>query len=137
MQSIWRMCSLVALAAAAVDSPRLYLVTTETSMPHLEENLRYTTERSQQCIARKDLGSAFPVLHHASLAGCRLREQRSDEDVLSYVLACENSSGTTGTATWRLGEHSLHGTLNVKLGGKNMTFSQRITATILGDCPSM
>lgn len=136
MQSIYRICALLAVAASAVDSPRLYLVTTETLMPHLEENLRYTTERSQRCLDRKYLGSAFPILHHPSLASCQLQEQESGERVLSYVLACENSSGTTGTAVWRLEENSLHGTLNVKLGGKNMTFSQRITATLLGACPS-
>lgn len=136
MHSIWRVCSLVALAASAADSPRLYLVTVETVMPHLEENLRYSTERSRQCLAREDLDSAFPVLHHPSLAGCGLQEQRSDGDLLYYVLVCENSSGTTGSATWRLGENGFHGTLHVKLGGKNMTFSQRATATLLGDCPS-
>lgn len=134
MQSIWRICSLLALAASAVDSPRLYFVTTETNMPHLEENLRYTTERSQRCLDRKDLGSAFPILRHPSLAGCKLREQSPDEGIVSYVLACANSSGTTGTATWRLGENSLHGTLHVKLGGKNMTVSQRVTANLIGDC---
>jgi hypothetical protein len=28
------------------------------------------------------------------------------------------------------------GTLNVKLGGKNMTFFQRMTAKLLGQCPT-
>jgi hypothetical protein len=140
LQSIWRICVLLAATATAtapaIDSPRLYFVTTETIMPHLEENLRYAAERGRRCLDRQDLGSAFPILHHPSLARCRLREQAFGEHVLSYLLVCENSSGTTGTAVWRLEENSLHGTLNVKLGGKNMTFSQRLTATLLGACPS-
>lgn len=135
MQSIWHICLLLTLSAAAVVSPRLYDITTETSMPNLEENLRYTIERSQRCLGRDDFATAFPVLHHPSLAGCKLREQSFDENTLSYRLVCDRSSGTTGTATWRLGEHSIRGTLNVKLGGKNMTFSQSITGRPVGQCP--
>jgi hypothetical protein len=136
VQSIWHICLLLTLGTSMVDSPRLYDVTTETSMPHLEENLRYTIERGQHCLGRDDFASAFPILHHPSLAGCKLREQSHDADTLSYQLVCERSTGTTGTAQWRLGEHSIHGTLNVKLGGKNMTFSQGITGRLIGACPA-
>ena len=45
--------------------------------------------------------------------------------------------GVVGTSTEGLfvGEHVIVGTLNVKLGGKNMTFFQRVTARPLGQCP--
>jgi hypothetical protein len=136
MQPMWQICLLLALSGSTADSPRLYDVSTETSMPHLEENLRYTLERGRRCLGRDDLASVFPMLHHPALAGCNLREPNRDGDTLSYVLICDRSSGTTGTATWRLGEHSIHGTLSVKLGGKNMTFSQRLTGTLIGACPA-
>ncbi|WP_153067257.1 DUF3617 domain-containing protein [Steroidobacter cummioxidans] len=139
MHSLWRSCFLTltssAVLAESIDSGRLYDVTTETSMPHLEENLRYAIEHGQHCLSRDDLASAFPVLHHPALAGCKLREQYHDGDTLSYLLVCEGSSATTGTAKWRLGEHIIRGTLYVKLGGKNMTFSQRITGRLIGTCP--
>jgi hypothetical protein len=115
--------------------PLYFLVTIETGMPHLEENLRYATTRSEQCLDRNDLDSVFPILQHPSLAGCKLREQSSDDDTLVYVLVCDHSTGTTGTARWRIGEHVIRGTLDVKLGGKNMTFFQRVTGTRLGECP--
>lgn len=134
MQSIWQICLLLTLSASALDSPRLYDLTIETSMPNLEENLRYTMQRSQRCLGRDDFASAFPVLQHPSLAGCQLREQSHDENTLSYLLACDGSARTTGTATWRLQEHIIHGTLAVKLGGKNMTFSQSITGRPIGKC---
>ena len=117
--------------------PLYVLLTIETGMPHLEENLRYATTRSEQCLSRKDLDSVFPILQHPSLAGCKLREQSSDDDTLVYVLVCDSSAGTTGTATWRIGEHVIRGTLDVKLGGKNMTFFQRVTGTRLGECPGV
>jgi hypothetical protein len=132
MQPIWHLCFLAALAPA-----RLYNVTVETGMPHLEENLRYAITRSEQCVSRKDLDSAFPILRHPSLAGCKLREQSTGEDTIVYTLICDHSTGTTGTATWRIGEHVIRGTLDVKLGGKNMTFFQRVTATLVGECPAV
>jgi hypothetical protein len=132
MQSLWQLCFLAALGPA-----RLYEVTVETGMPHLEENLRYATTRSERCLARNDLASAFPILSHPSLAGCKLREQSSDEDTVVYVLVCASETETTGTATWHLGEHVIRGTLDVKLGGKNMTLFQRVTGIAIGDCPAV
>jgi hypothetical protein len=113
---------------------RLYEVTTETGMPHLEENLRYTTTQERQCLAHQGLASAFPILSHPALQGCRLDEESRDGDTVSYVLVCEGGHGTTGDAVWKLGERQLRGTLNVKLGGKNMTFYQRVTANAVGKC---
>lgn len=129
MQWLWQLCFLAALGPA-----RLYDVTIETGMPHLEENLRYATTRSQRCLTRNDLASVFPILDHPSLAGCKLSEQSSADDGLVYRLVCESDTQTTGTATWHLGEHVIRGTLDVKLGGKNMTLFQRVTATAIGDC---
>jgi hypothetical protein len=32
-------------------------------------------------------------------------------------------------------EHVIRGKLDVQLGGKNMTFFQRVTGTVIGECP--
>lgn len=115
---------------------RLYEVIAETGMPHLDENLRYAVTRENRCLTGEELASAFPILESASLADCKLRHERRHGDVVSYLLVCNSGHGTTGTATWRLGEQLMVGTLNVKLGGKNMTFFQRVTAKSLGQCPA-
>jgi hypothetical protein len=112
----------------------LYELTTETGLPNLEENLRYAVTTEQRCLSDSDLATVFPILQHPSLADCALRDREGSDDELSYVLACEGDHGTTGTATWRLGPNVLQGTLQVKLGGKNMTLFQRITAKRLGEC---
>lgn len=119
---------------------KLYEVTTETVMPHLEENLRYATIHEKRCLSRELLASAFPILHHPALQGCRLDDEGRHEGVLSYLLLCPGSHSatstahTTGTALWRLAEQQITGRLDVKLGGKNMTFYQQITATPISDC---
>jgi hypothetical protein len=131
------MLSLVSAFAVSESSPaRLYEVITETGMPHLEENLRYAVTREHRCLTRDDLASQFPILKSASLADCKLRHESRHGDAISYVLICDGGHGTTGSANWRIGERSMAGTLSVKLGGKNMTFFQRVTAKLVGQCPA-
>lgn len=127
-------CSL-ALASEAVPHG-LYDVTTVTAMPHLEENLRYATTHEKRCLGLADLASSsvFPVLSHAALKDCRLDHESRQEDSIAFVLTCDGGHGTSGGARWRIGERQLSGTLSVKLGGKNFTFYQRVTATYVGDC---
>jgi len=120
--------------ASDVPPPRLYAVTTETGMPNLEENLRYTTAHERRCLSHKDLVSAFPILTHTSLQDCSLARESRHGDTLSYELICTGGHGTTGSAVWQMEGSQLRGTLSVKLGGKNMTFYQRITAVEVGEC---
>lgn len=110
----------VARASKSIP-PQLYEVTTETGMPHLEENLRYSNTREKRCLTRQRLSDAFPFLNHASLRGCKLEQESRQDDVVTYLLVCDGGHGTTGSATWQLGAHRIQGTLHVKLGGKNMT----------------
>jgi len=113
--------------------PKLYEVTTEIGMPHLEENLRYATTRETSCLTRFD-PFAFPILKHEALKGCNLKYDNHCDETICYVLSCIGQHGTTGEARWRIDSNQIRGTLNVKLGGKNMTFYQRITATQVGEC---
>jgi hypothetical protein len=120
---------------------RLYDVTIETGMPHLEENLRYTTTHQRSCISLKDLATEFPILNHPTLAGCTLRGESQNGDnvgkngTVKFGLSCNDRHGTTGMAVWHIDKQRIRGRLDVKLGGKNMTFSQTVTARVVGHCP--
>jgi hypothetical protein len=128
--------AVAAVSTASETTPaRLYEVITETGMPHLEENLRYATTREKRCLTDEELALAFPILKSASLADCKLQRESQHGNAVSYLLVCDGGHGTTGSASWRVGEQSIVGTLDVKLGGKNMTFFQRVTAKPLGQCP--
>jgi hypothetical protein len=135
-------CALVIFAvpvwaqASESISTRSYELVTEIGMPHLEENLRYTITRDKRCLSQRELFSAFPILAHQSLKGCKLDEESYSEGAVSYHLICDSGHGTTGAARWQLGPEMIRGTLEVKLGGKNMTFYQRVTAKPLGECVS-
>jgi len=122
-----------ALAADAAG-PLLYEMTTETLMPHLEENLRYAVRNEQRCVNRHDLSTVFWMLGEVSLQDCALVQSTDEADSALYLLKCSGGHGTTGDARWKLGPGVITGTLKVRLGGKNMTFYQRITAKPVGAC---
>jgi hypothetical protein len=134
-QSSWlALIGLLGVPGCAAETlpPRQYEITTETLMPHLEENLRYATTHERRCVTHQELATAFPILSHPALQGCRLGREKRLDDIVSYELVCDPGHGTTGNAMWRLGDEQIRGTLYVKLGGKNMTFSQRVTARVVG-----
>jgi hypothetical protein len=117
--------------AAASAAPRLYEMATETGMPHLDENLRYAVVRERRCLDTADLSRVFWMLDDVSLQDCRLAKHGETH----YTLQCTAGHGTTGHARWQLDDaDALRGTLNVRLGGKNMTFWQRVTARAVGRC---
>ena len=119
---------------AMAQAQRLYEVITETGMPHLEENLRYATRIERTCMKPRDLSTAFWMLRDVSLQDCKLVKLSEGAEESLYRLECDGGHGTTGSARWQLGSGTISGTLHVRLGGKNMTFYQRITARPLGPC---
>ncbi len=129
-------CLLAGSASAAeATRSRLYEVTTDTGMPHLEENLRYARKVESRCLDVGDLSREFWMLDDVSLKDCKMIKTTENPDAAVYLLSCVGGHGTTGQATWQLGSDRVRGTLDVRLGGKNMTFYQRVTAKLLGRCP--
>jgi hypothetical protein len=115
-------------------SARLYELTTELAMPHLEENLRYTLRHTRECLTDRMLTTVFPILEHPALRGCSLQDELRDGTTVSYMLICDGGHGTRGEATWKFEGPVIRGVLHITLGGKNMTFYQKVTAIQLGSC---
>jgi hypothetical protein len=129
--------SLLCTAAWASDEafqPATYEITAQTVMPHLEESLRYATTRERRCLRRHELSSVFPILRHHSLEGCNLVDERSHGDTIHYLLVCQRPEVASGSARLNLDPGRIMGALEIKMGGKNMTFGQRIEATRQGEC---
>jgi hypothetical protein len=114
--------------------PGTYDITAQTVMPHLEENLRYATTRERRCLRSQDLPSVFPILRHQSFEGCELGDASRHGDTIRYLLVCKNPQVATGTARLDAGPGRITGLLEIKMGGKNMTFSQRVEAARQGEC---
>ena len=95
-------------------------------MPNLEENLRYAATREQRCVNLDDFDSLFPILRHPSLEGCHVDER--------HRLVCADPQIASGSARLDAVGERIAGVLEIKMGGKNMTFSQRIDALRRSDC---
>ena len=121
--------------AQAAPPQRLYEMSTHTGMPHLDENLRYAVVTQQRCLDPQDLSGVFWMLGDVSLQDCKLVKVLDEPPRAVYALRCSGGHGTSGEAHWELAQNTLSGVLNVRLGGKNMTFYQRITARLVGACP--
>jgi hypothetical protein len=115
-----------ALRAAPAVEPGAYEVTASIEMPHLEENLRYATTRERHCLPTDDdFAFFFPILRHPSLEGCR---------VARHLLVCANPEVASGAVRLEHAPGRLSGVLEIKMGGKNMTFAQRMEAVRRGPC---
>ena len=126
--------SLHAGAPVAVR-PGEYDLTTETVLPHLEEALRYATTRTRQCLGEPDATRMFPLLRHPAFAGCELLAPREAQDGLHFMLVCANPEAASGSAVFEFEPNAMSAVLELKMGGKNMTLSQRLHGPRVGPCP--
>jgi hypothetical protein len=124
----------VAWASDDVFQPGTYEITVQTVMPHLEENLRYATTRERRCLLSRELSALFPILRHESLQGCSLASESRRGETTRYLLVCRRPEVASGSAQLNAGPGRISGALEIKMGGKNMTFGQRSDATRQGEC---
>jgi hypothetical protein len=123
-----------ALASTVSVEPGLYELSAQTVMPHLEEALRYATTRSRQCLGTQEATALFPLLRNEAFAGCSLVREDSTHAEAHFSLRCDNPQAATGAARFTLRPSEFQAVLHVKMGGKNMTLSQRLSAPRLGPC---
>jgi hypothetical protein len=128
-----------ACAAAGATAPVAlpageYDLTTDTLLPHLEEALRYATTRARQCLQAPDATELFPLLRHQAFTGCALRPDAQSDDGLHFTLHCANAQAATGSAVFELDANRVSAVLALKMGGKNMTLSQRLHGPRIGAC---
>lgn len=114
--------------------PGEYDLTTQTLLPHLEEALRYATTRARRCLREMDATSVFPLLQHQAFSGCVLVRGADADGRSHFDLRCSNPEAASGTAVFDVDADRMAAVLDVKMGGKNMTLSQRIDGARTGPC---
>ena len=122
------------LASTLSVEPGLYELTAQTVLPHLEESLRYATTRSRQCLGSQEASVLFPLLRHEAFAGCSLVHESSSGGEAHFSLRCNNPQAATGAAHFALQSGGFQAVLHIKMGGKNMTLSQRLYGPHVGPC---
>jgi hypothetical protein len=121
-------------AAVVALPPGEYDVTIETVLPHLEEALRYATTRTHRCLREPDATDLFPLLAHQAFAGCILVPDPDAPDGTRFILHCKNPEAATGSAAFDVTANHVSAVVDVKMGAKNMTLSQRLHGSRVGAC---
>lgn len=127
---ILAVATLTCVGAAADPASALlpageYELRAQTYMPYLEE-MRRVVKRERRCLAEDDVRGFFPVLAQPALRGCEPSFPRDREDRRRYALVCRDARVATGAAELARTRDAVVGELRVKMGGKNMTFRQRV-----------
>jgi len=71
---------------------------------------------------------------HASFTGCALVRKQTSTLLEEFDLVCANPEAASGGVRFSIGDKTFHGTLKIKMGGKNMKFSQQIHGSRIGAC---
>ena len=112
-----------------------YETTARILLPHLEQNLKNTTVKQVRCLDELEIGTLFPILQYPTFNGCKLLFIENQENV--FDLSCDNDHAASGLATFAIGPDRFSADLNIKMGAKNMTLMQRITASKISDCTAV
>lgn len=125
---------LAADADTPVPAAGRYVLAVQMILPHLDE-MRRITVRDERCLTAGQVAGLFPVFDQPALRGCKLEYPKRGAESTDYVLVCESARVATGNARVTVeSDGALLGQLQVKMGGKNMTFSQHSIARRTGDC---
>ncbi len=102
----------------------------ESSAAHRNANL---------CVDAAEAGGTFGLAvlsENNPLAKCEKSKARLEGRVLTFEVACAGMNAAQGHARFELQGDRFLGRINMKMGGKNMTFTQRSVAERLGECPA-
>lgn len=122
-------------SVAAEDTLRggRYRIESRMVLPHLEE-MRRIVDVERACLPAAGVTGLFPVFRQPAMTGCTLVRADAGATPGAYVLHCVGNNGATGSAVIAWDSATLTGVLRAKMGGKNMTFSQHVSAHREGDC---
>ena len=89
-----------------------------------------------RCVTRAALasGEAFFVLSENPLSRCPLLEYRVGADRATFRIVCPGPNMGRAVGVFDLGPAAYRGSIEMNMGGKNMTMSETQVARRIGDC---
>lgn len=129
---------LVASASVAADpllAPGLYRVEVRIALPNVQDAAAPFV--ATRCVSPADLksGEAFSILSKNPLRNCDLLDYRVTDGTASYRIACPGPNKGSAVAVFQTTATTYRGSIDMNLGGKNMTMSETQAGTRIGNCP--
>lgn len=117
-------------AAAGSLEQGLYDVEWSVTLPHVRAA---ATGVSTLCLGGPgDLGPLGP---NNPLAGCPASAARQEDDVIVVPIACPGVGAAHAIGRFRLRPDGFSGTIDMTMGGKNMTLTEHQRGRRRGPCP--
>lgn len=123
-------------AAAADTIPHLrrgaYEVQMKLELPHVEDT--GAQKSSTVCITDSGTRGIVVLSENNPLARCPASNIKQADDILTFDVICEGHNQAIASARFQLSQDRFTGAFDMKMGGKNMTMTERQTGHRVGDC---
>jgi hypothetical protein len=124
----------VASASDTFPDPGLYRVEVRIALPNVQESAEpMIVTRCIDSTALKS-GQAFFVLSENPLAHCDLLDYAVNRGTATYRIACPGPNRGRALAVFQTTHNAWRGSIEMNLGGKNMTMSETQSARRIGEC---
>jgi hypothetical protein len=113
----------------------LYQVEVRIALPNVQDAAAPVV--LTRCVSPADLksGQAFFVLSHNPLRNCDLLDYQVTGGAASYRIACPGPNKGSAVAVFETTAITYRGSIEMNMGGKNMTMSETQAGKRIGDCP--
>jgi len=126
-----------AAALAGQDSnlqPGEYEVQMRLELPHIEDMSAQKT--AKVCITATGTHGIVVLSENNPLIRCPASNIKESGGELTFDLICEGHNQAVASAKFELFRERFAGAFDMKMGGKNMTMTERQSGKRLGDCAS-
>lgn len=115
-------------------SPGEYEVNMRLELPNIED--MGASKTAKICVISGDEGSHGLVVlsDNNPLGKCPVSNIRQDADAFRFDIVCPGGNAALGWAKYVLWPDRFDGTIKMKMGGKNMTMTERQTGHRIGAC---
>jgi hypothetical protein len=101
-------------------------------LPHLED--MGAAKTTAVCLTAEPPYGLVVLSDNNPLARCPISNIRQTGDTLTFDIICEGENQGVGSAIFTLGRNHFTGAITMKMGGKNMTMTERQTGRRVGEC---
>jgi hypothetical protein len=126
--------AMCAASAAAALEPGEYEVSVRLDLPHVDGATASRTTPVCVTEGRNDTHGLTALSTNNPFGGCAASNIREDAGTLLFDIACPGPNAATASARYTFKEQDFDGTITMKMGGKNMTMTERQHGRRTGGC---
>lgn len=113
--------------------PGEYEIQMRLELPHLED--MGASKTATACLTGEPPYGLVVLSDNNPLAKCPISNVRRADDALTFDIICDGGNQGVASGVFALGDNRFTGVITMKMGGKNMTMTERQIGRRVGACP--